>query len=65
MSNKETRWREPAGSEPLGSDSAYSEDGVDLTLIRWMLSLTPTERLEVLQEHLWSVMRLRGDDTKT
>jgi hypothetical protein len=28
---------------------AYSKDGVDLMLIRWMLSLTPAERLEVLQ----------------
>jgi hypothetical protein len=26
---------------------AYSEDGVDVTLIRWMLSLTPRERLAV------------------
>jgi len=26
-----------------------SEEGVDLTLIRWMLSLTPAERLEALQ----------------
>jgi hypothetical protein len=24
----------------------YSDDGVDLTLIRWMLSLTPAERLQ-------------------
>ena len=30
----------------------YSEDGVDLTLIRWMLSLTPAERLQVLQDHV-------------
>ena len=30
----------------------YNEDGVDLTLIRWMLSLTPTERLEVLQSSI-------------
>lgn len=29
---------------------SYSEDGVDLTLIRWMLSLTPAERLEVLRQ---------------
>lgn len=29
---------------------AYSEDGVDLTLIRWMLSLTPAERLDTLQQ---------------
>lgn len=27
----------------------HSEDGVDLTLIRWMLSLTPLERLQTLQ----------------
>ncbi len=40
---------------------AFSEDGVDLTLIRWMLSLIPTERLEVLQEYIWSIMRLRGE----
>ena len=26
----------------------YSADGVGLTLIRWMLSLTPAERLEYL-----------------
>jgi len=27
-----------------------SEDCVDLTLIRWMLSLTPAERLQILRE---------------
>jgi hypothetical protein len=27
----------------------YAEDGVDVTLIEWMLSLTPAQRLEVLQ----------------
>ena len=43
----------------------YSEDGVDLTLIRWMLSLTPTERLQVLQQNIRSVKRLRGEKTDT
>lgn len=38
---------------------AYSEDDVDLTLIRWMLSLAPTERLNVLQENLLSIARLK------
>ena len=28
----------------------YSEDGVDLTLIRWMLSLTPSQRLRALDQ---------------
>lgn len=39
----------------------HSEDGVDLTLIRWMLSLTPAERLEVLQNNVRSILRLRGE----
>ncbi len=61
--------REPAhkaGEETLASrELTHSNDGVDLTLIRWMLSLTPRERLEVLQENLWSLMRLRGDRVQT
>jgi len=39
---------------------AYSEDGVDLTLIRWMLSLTPAERLQVLQQYVDSVLNIRA-----
>lgn len=42
------------------AESAYSEDGVDLTLIRWMLSMTPAERLQTLQQFVESVMRLRN-----
>jgi hypothetical protein len=37
----------------------YSEDGVDLTLIRWMLSLTPAERLAFLQRHLNRILMIR------
>ena len=37
----------------------YSEDGVDLTLIRWMLSLTPAERLQVLQRHVNRILSIR------
>ncbi|HEY3743250.1 MAG TPA: hypothetical protein VGL53_25565 [Bryobacteraceae bacterium] len=37
----------------------YSEDGVDLTLIRWMLSLTPAERLRVLEERVNSIIRFQ------
>ena len=46
-----------------GKTCLYSEDGVDLTLIRWMLSLTPIERLQVLQQNIRSVMRLMGART--
>lgn len=38
--------------------SWYSEEGVDLTLVRWVLSLTPTERLEMLQDTVHSIARL-------
>jgi hypothetical protein len=36
----------------------YNEDGVDLTLIREMLSLTPAERLQILEQHLSDVLKL-------
>ncbi len=35
-------------------------DGVDVTLIRWMLSLTPLERLEFLQRHVNAVLAIRS-----
>ena len=50
-------------NEPSG-EPTHSPDGVDLTLIRWMLSLTPEERLEVLQANVWSILRLRGEETE-
>jgi len=37
----------------------HSPDGVDLTLIRWMLSLTPAERLAFLQATVNSLETLR------
>jgi len=47
---------DPADSARL----AHSEDGADLTLIRWMLSLTPAERLQVLQQCVDSVLSIRA-----
>ena len=46
-----------------GIESTYSDDGVDLTLIRWMLSLTPAERLDSLQQHADFVVKTRGQDS--
>ena len=37
----------------------HSADGVDGTLIRWMLSLTPAERLQFLQERIEDVLTIR------
>jgi hypothetical protein len=36
-----------------------SADGVDLTLIQWTLSLTPLERLELLQDWVDGLTELR------
>lgn len=36
-----------------------SEGGVDLTLVRWMRSMNPAERLRTLQGVVDSLMRLR------
>lgn len=38
----------------------YSEDGVDLTLIRWMLSLTPAERLQFLEQRIRDILAIRA-----
>lgn len=38
-----------------------AEDGVDVTLIRWMLSRSPEERLAVLQGFVDSVAELTHD----
>lgn len=44
---------------------AYDEDGVDLTLIRWMLSLSPAERLQVAQESAESLLRMRREAARS
>jgi hypothetical protein len=38
----------------------YSDEGVDLSLIRWSLSLTPAGRLEFLQNHVNAVLEIRA-----
>ena len=38
----------------------YSEDGIDLTLIRWMLSLSPAERLAFLEERIADILAIRA-----
>jgi hypothetical protein len=38
----------------------YSEDGVDLSLIRWMLSLTPAQRLEFLEQSVKEILAIRA-----
>ena len=47
--------------QPAAGDESTAPDGVDLTLIRWMLSLAPGERLEVLQRQVNALLALRGE----
>lgn len=52
--------KKPSRKARLPTNRTHSEDGVDLTLIRWMLSLTPAERLQVLQYNIAAIMKLRN-----
>ena len=42
------------------SQQTHGDDEVDVTLIRWMLSLTPLERLRTAQRYANSAQRLRN-----
>lgn len=46
-----------------GDEQLTGDDGVDITLIRWMLSLSPTERLHVLQRNVRSLARLCNESS--
>jgi hypothetical protein len=37
----------------------YSPSGVDLSLVRWMLTLTPAERLDLLDERIDELNAIR------
>ncbi len=42
--------------------SPYGSDGVDVTLIHWMLSLTPSERLQTLEDFHAGLYEVLGED---
>lgn len=55
----------PAADEEPTTNGVFSADGVDLTVIRWMLGLTPAERLQAAQDLIDAASALRsgaGDD---
>jgi hypothetical protein len=54
MPDEEREQKEPATSPD------YSPDGVDLSLIRWSLSLTPAERLAFLEDRIADILRIRA-----
>ena len=48
----------PSPSTTLRADQK-GDGEVDLTLIRWMLTLTPAQRLQVLQQQINTLTRLK------
>jgi hypothetical protein len=44
--------------------STTDDDGVDVTLIRWMLSLEPSERLRFLEERIQDILAVRALNSK-
>jgi hypothetical protein len=54
--------RIPGASNPSAAPDppAHAPDGVDLTLIRWTLSMTPLERLELLQNWVDGLAELKN-----
>jgi hypothetical protein len=66
--NEGTKGPRPAEVNPQSAignlqspiEASFSPDGVDLTLIRWMLSLSPCDRLAVAQATAQSIVRLRN-----
>jgi hypothetical protein len=50
--------------DPPPNESAYSEDGVDLTLIRWFMGLTPAQRLSYLEEFVSAILEMRHVGTR-
>lgn len=51
---------EPSDGATRPSAAGPEAGGVDVTLVRWMLSLSPSERLSVLQGHVDAVLELRS-----
>ncbi len=47
------------GLDPPAPLPLVNADGVDLTLIRWTLALSPLERLRVLQGHIDFAVKVR------
>ncbi|MFP4026717.1 MAG: hypothetical protein ACLFWL_02890 [Candidatus Brocadiia bacterium] len=48
----------PDARAPLARSLSGNEKAVDVTLIRWMLSLSPEERLKVLEDNIHALKRL-------
>lgn len=66
IESRQTPTRGPVGESSAEGepslDGVFAADGVDLTVIRWMLDRSPEERLQAAQELIDLVSAVRGDD---
>jgi len=53
-----SRFGTPTNRQGKGRPT-HSPEGVDLTLIRWFLTLTPMERLAALETHMKAIQAIR------
>jgi hypothetical protein len=56
---------EPMDPPPEATESPCESSGVDVTLIRWMLDMTPAERLQVLQSFVDATWKARCANDET
>lgn len=57
---RSTKKSAPGVSSPPAAPSPdYSESGVDRSLIRWMLSLSPADRLLAIQQQVNAVQQMK------
>ncbi len=49
----------PDDPEDIAAGGPDEADGTDVSLIRWMLSLSPPERLDVLQQQVNAILEVR------
>ena len=49
----------PTKTPPEAAEHPYDNRGVDIMLIRWMLEMTPAERVQVLQSSVDAILNLR------
>ena len=55
----------PTDRPQEAAEYPYDSSGVDVTLIRWMLDMTPAERLQVLQSFVDATWSARGPNDET
>lgn len=56
-----TRLSDSPEFKDANGDPVFAADGTDLTVIRWMLAMSPEERLRWLQSHMRAVARIRRE----